>query len=104
MAAVSSLKLQSQATTEIAVLQVQIKNVEDKVNEIKEDLKQVHECLHRNSEETRTLLHSMRKEDIIAHKELASKVSQLEKWRWMLMGAGIVLGSFGYDAIAKLLK
>jgi pimeloyl-CoA synthetase len=104
MAAVSSLKLQSQATTEIAVLQVQIKNVEDKVSEIKEDLKQVHECLHRNSEETRTLLHSMREEDIIAHKELARKVSQLEKWRWMLMGAGIVLGSFGFDAIAKLLK
>ena len=46
----------------------------------------------------------MREEDIIAHKELASKVSQLEKWRWMLMGAGIVLGSFGFDAIAKLLK
>jgi len=99
-----SLQIQSQATTEIAVLQVQIKNVEDKVSEIKVDLKQVHECLHRNSEETRTLLHSMREEDIIAHKELASKVSQLEKWRWMLMGAGIVLGSFGFDTIAKLLK
>jgi carbamoyl-phosphate synthase small subunit len=36
--------------------------------------------------------------------ELASKVSALEKWRWMLMGAGIVLGSLGFDMVAKLLK
>jgi hypothetical protein len=46
----------------------------------------------------------MRDEDIKAHRELGSKVSALEKWRWMLMGAGIVIGSLGFDTIAKLLK
>jgi hypothetical protein len=46
----------------------------------------------------------MRNEDIIAHKELGTKVSALEKWRWMMMGAGIVLGSLGFDMVAKLLK
>jgi hypothetical protein len=35
---------------------------------------------------------------------MAEKISSLEKWRWMLMGAGIVIGSLGYDTVAKLLK
>jgi hypothetical protein len=64
----------------------------------------MHECLDRNAEETRTLLTNMRNEDVTAHKELGSKVSALEKWRWMMMGAGIVLGSLGFDMISKLLK
>jgi hypothetical protein len=97
-------RLKIQSETEIAVLQVQVKNIEDKVGEIKEDLKQIHECLDRNAEETRNLLKAMREEDSQAHDKLASKVSALEKWRWMLMGAGVVIGSLGFDAIAKLLK
>jgi len=39
-----------------------------------------------------------------AHIELSKKISALEKWRWMLMGAGVVIGSLGYDTVAKLLK
>ena len=97
-------RLKIQSETEIAVLQVQVKNIEDKVGEIKEDLKLIHECLDRNAEETRNLLKEMREEDSQAHDKLASKVSALEKWRWMLMGAGVVIGSLGFDAIAKLLK
>jgi DNA-binding ferritin-like protein len=97
-------RLKIESETEIAVLQVQVKNIEDKVGEIKEDLKQIHECLDRNAEETRNLLKSMREEDSQAHEKLANKVSALEKWRWMLMGAGVVIGSLGFDAIAKLLK
>ena len=100
----SVAKLKMQAETEIAVLQVQVKNIEDKVGEIKEDLKQIHDCMDRNAEETRELLTSMRSEDASAHDKLASKVSALEKWRWMMMGAGVVIGSLGFDTIAKLLK
>jgi hypothetical protein len=39
-----------------------------------------------------------------AHKSMSDKISALEKWRWMMMGAGIVLGSLGYDTISNLLK
>ncbi len=100
-----TIKMPAQTTkTEIAVLQIQVKNIELDVSEIKVSLKEMHECLDRNADETRTLLNSMRNEDIAAHKELGSKVSALEKWRWMMMGAGIVLGSLGFDMIAKMLK
>jgi hypothetical protein len=39
-----------------------------------------------------------------SHKALTDKVSALEKWRWMMMGAGVVIGSMGFDTLAKLLK
>jgi len=100
-----TIKMPAQTTkTDIAVLQVQVKNIEQDVSEIKASLKDMHECLDRNAEETRILLTNMRNEDVTAHKELGSKVSALEKWRWMMMGAGIVIGSLGFDTIAKLLK
>ena len=86
--------------TDIAVLQVQVKNIEQDVSEIKSNLKEIHECLDRNASETRDMLKEMREEDTKAHKELGSKVSALEKWRWMMMGAGIVIGSLGFDTIS----
>ena len=93
-----------QTQTDIAVLQVQVKNIEEKVGEIKEDLKSVHECLDRNSHEMKEMIKEMQESDSKAHASLANKVSSLEKWRWMMMGAGIVIGSLGFDTISKLLK
>lgn len=93
-----------QTQTEIAILQIQVKNIEDKVGEIKEDLKSVHECLDRNSQEMKTMIKEMQESDSNAHASLAQKVSSLEKWRWMMMGAGIVIGSLGFETLAKLLK
>jgi chromosome segregation ATPase len=100
-----TIKMPAQTTkTDIAVLQVQVKNIEQDVSEIKASLKDMHECIDRNAHETRDMLKEMREEDTKAHKELASKISALEKWRWMMMGAGIVLGSLGFDMISNLLK
>ena len=100
-----AIKMPDQTTkTDIAVLQVQVKNIEQDVSEIKTSLKDMHECLDRNAHETRDMLKEMREEDTKAHQSLGSKVSALEKWRWMMMGAGIVIGSLGFDTLAKLLK
>lgn len=104
MATNNSRALKVQAETDIAVLQVQVKNIEDKIGEVKEDLKALHQAIENNAEETRQMLKTMRDEDTQAHDKLASKISALEKWRWMIMGAGVVLGSMGFDTIGKLLK
>ena len=93
-----------QTQTEIAVLQVQVKNIEEKVGEIKEDLKSVHDCLDRNSAEMKQMIKEMQDADSQAHVALSQKVSALEKWRWMMMGAGIVIGSLGFESLGKLLK
>ena len=93
-----------QPETEIAILQVQVRNIEDKIGEVKLDLKAIHECLDRNAEETRQMLKSMREQDVKEHSELAGKISVLEKWRWMMMGAGVVVGALGFNTVSALLK
>lgn len=93
-----------QTETDIAVLQVQVKNIEDKVGDIKDDLKDLQNSINDHAETTANTLKEMQEASASAHKSMAEKISSLEKWRWMMMGAGIVLGTMGYDTLAKLLK
>ena len=104
MSTAASKVAKMQPETEIAVLQVQVKNIEDKIGEIRQDLKSIRDALDENAEETRQMLKTMREQDVKEHTELANKVSALEKWRWMLMGAGIVIGSLGFPTVSSLLK
>lgn len=97
-----SVKFQ-QTETDIAVLQVQVENIEQKVGEIKEDVRDLRQALEDNAEKNREMLNAIAENSEVAHKAMSNKISSLEKWRWMMMGAGIVLGSLGYDTIAKLL-
>jgi len=93
-----------QPETEIAILQFQVKSLEEKIGELKVDLKALHEAIESNAEETRNMLKAMREQDVKEHGELANKISALEKWRWMLMGAGVVIGSLGFPTVSSLLK
>jgi FtsZ-binding cell division protein ZapB len=103
MAANQALSIQ-QAETDIAVLQVQVRNIEDKVGEIKSDVKDLQKSIDDHAEQTQNTLKAMGDSSALAHKAMSDKISSLEKWRWMMMGAGIVLGTLGYDTVAKLLK
>ena len=94
----------NQIETDVAVLQIQVKHIDQNLAQIKSDVREVHDCLHKNSEETHKLLKEMQAADNSAHKGMTEKISALEKWRWMMMGAGVVIGSLGFDTIAKLLK
>jgi cell division septum initiation protein DivIVA len=93
-----------QVETDIAVLQVQVNNIEEKISEIKTDVKEVRDSLEKHSKEHTDMIKAMEQSAQTAHIELSKKISALEKWRWMLMGAGVVIGSLGYDTVAKLLK
>ncbi len=104
MATATSKAPKMQPETEIAVLQIQVKNLEEKIGELKLDLKALHDMIEANAEETRQMLKSMREQDVKEHTELANKVSALEKWRWMLMGAGVVIGSLGFPTLSALVK
>jgi len=104
MATASSKVPKMQPETEIAVLQIQVKNLEEKIGELKVDLKALHDAIEANAEETRQMLKTMREQDVKEHGELASKISVLEKWRWMMMGAGVALGAMGHNVWGSLLK
>ena len=104
MATATSKVTKMQPETEIAVLQVQVKNIEEKIGEIKADVKAMHKTLEENADETRQMLKTMRELDLKEHSELAGKISVLEKWRWMMMGAGVIVGSLGFNTVSALLK
>jgi chromosome segregation ATPase len=90
--------------TDVAVLQVQVQNITDDIGEIKADIKEVNASIAKNNEDTHSFLKEMKEASANAHKKMDEKISALEKWRWMMMGAGIVLGTMGYDTVSKLLK
>ena len=99
MATATSKVAKMQPETEIAVLQIQVKTLEEKIGDLKVDLKLLHDV-----SEARRMLKSMREQDVKEHSELASKISVLEKWRWMMMGAGIIIGSLGFPTLSAILK
>jgi FtsZ-binding cell division protein ZapB len=45
-----------QTVTDVAVLQLEVRNLHDKVDELKTDVKDLHDCLDRNMAETREFL------------------------------------------------
>lgn len=99
------IKMASPSTeTDVAVLQVQVKNIDEKVNGLKEDVKEVRDALEKHSMEHTKLFKEMTTTSANAHKEMSEKITSLEKWRWMLMGAGIVLGATGHNMLGSLLK
>ena len=90
--------------TDIAVLQIQVKNIETDVSEIKSEIRDVKTSINNSKEDTHKLLMEIQEASMSAHKSMSDKISSLEKWRWMMMGAGIVIGSLGFDTVAKLLR
>ena len=88
--------------TDIAVLQVEVQNITDDIREIKTDIRDIHVELVKNNDDTRVMLKGMKDASSNAHQAMSEKISALEKW--MMMGAGVVIGSLGFDTIAKLLK
>jgi predicted nuclease with TOPRIM domain len=95
--------LQVQTETEIAILQVQFKNLDEKVDDLKTDVKDMRSSLEKHSKEHTDMMKAMEDNASKAHVELSKKISALEKWRWMLMGAGVVIGALGWPTIGKLL-
>lgn len=102
MAQISAVQLK-QAETDIAVLQVQFKNLDDKVDEVKSEIRDMRHEMSKNDGETLTLIKEFQEINTESHNKMSNKISALEKWRWMLMGAGVVIGALGYPTIAKIL-
>ena len=92
-----------QTVTEVAVLQSEVNNLHEKVDELKIDVRDLHDCLDRNMNETREFLEKFQAESNKQHNELADKVSSIEKIKWMLMGAAAILGATGVEAVQMFL-
>lgn len=75
--------------TDIAVLQVEVRNLSEKVDE--------------HTKTTHQMLREYHAENNRQHNELFTRIVKLEQWRYMLVGAGVVLGMGGMMGVEKLL-
>ena len=98
-----ALSVQKQTETGIAVLQVQYQNIDQKVGDLKTDLKELRDHIDTHMEITNAMIKDFQTENKKQHDEVNKKVNALEKWRWMLMGAGVLAGALGWPALSNLL-
>ena len=100
----TSVQQLKQAETDIAVLQVRFTNLDEKIDEIKVDLTDIKDDIEENAKTTHTLIKEFQKINVEANSAMARKIQALEKWRWMIMGAGVVIGALGLETISTLFQ
>jgi archaellum component FlaC len=94
----------------IGVVETKVENLNEKIDELKTDVKDVHDCLDRTRDDLTTKLDEMYQASCTQHAELAKKISGLEKIRekiiWSTAGAvafgGILIGHL--DKVVAFLK
>jgi uncharacterized coiled-coil DUF342 family protein len=103
MAQTSTVQKLKETETEIAVLQVQYGYLNEKMDDIKTDLRDLRSHIDGHATATQNLITNFQEENKAQHDKVEKKVSALEKWRWMLMGAGILAGALGWPVLSGLL-
>jgi len=88
--------------TDVAVLQVQVSNLDQKFDGLKTDIRDLRESMEIQGASTKTMLQNMQTTSATAHSSLGKKVAELEKWKWMVMGGAAVAGALGFHVISKI--
>ena len=103
MAQSNAQKQLQQYDTDIAVLKVEFKNLDTKfdtaLEDVKADIKVNSELIKEGNASTHKMLIDFTKSNQASHDEMAVKITALERWRWMLIGAGMVAGTLGYSVV-----
>jgi hypothetical protein len=74
----------------VSVLETKVDNIEEKIDDLKADVKEMHDCLDRTREDIMGQLKVMHDANITQHGELAGKIKDLEqfKTKWIYLTAG----------------
>ena len=78
----------------VGVLETKVQHVDEKIDGIKDDVKDMHDCLDRTRDTLTETLAAMRVESTAQHNELASKVAAVEKSKDKLMLYGAIGAAF----------
>jgi hypothetical protein len=103
MAQSNAQKQLQQYDTDIAVLKVEFKNLDTKfdtaLEDVKADIRVNSDLIKEGNASTHKMLNDFQKSNQASHDEMAVKITALERWRWMLIGAGMVAGTLGYSVV-----
>lgn len=78
----------------VGVLETKVQHVDEKIDGIKHDVKDMHDCLDRTRDTLTETLAAMREESTKQHNELAGKVAAVEKSKDKLMLYGAIGAAF----------
>lgn len=78
----------------VGVLETKVHHIDEKIDELKVDVKDMHDCLDRTRDILSITLNEMREEATIQHNQLAGKITELEKQKQRLMMYGMVAMAF----------
>lgn len=94
----------------LGIVETKVHNLDEKIDELKIDVKDVHDCLDRTRDTLTEQLEKMYNASCEQHSALAKEISALksqrDKWVWTTAGALVVLAwlSAHGDAIGHLAK
>jgi hypothetical protein len=90
----------------VSVLETKVDNIQEKLDDIKVDVKDMHDCLDRTRDGIMGELEKMHKSSCEQHNELAGKIKDLEgfktKWTYLIAGGIAVLGFVSGHASALI--
>ena len=78
----------------VGVLETKVQHIDEKIDGIKIDVKELHDCLDRTGDSLKNTLADMREEATNQHNELAGKIKDLEKQKQKLMTYGMMAMAF----------
>jgi len=78
----------------VGVLETKVQHIDEKIDELKIDVKDLHDCLDRTGDSLSKTLAEMRNESTTQHNQLAGKITELEKQKQKLMMYGMIALAF----------
>mgnify|MGYP000122960991 CR=1 FL=1 len=83
-------------TERLGIVETKVENLNEKLDGLKEDVKEMHDCLDKTRESLTNKLDEMYGASCNQHKSLADEINALktqrDKWLWTAAGAIAVMG------------
>lgn len=94
----------------LGIVETKVQNLDGKLDELKFDVKEMHDCLDKTRDDLTGQLEKMYDASCSQHSALAKEISALktqrDKWVWTIAGGLVVLSwaSAHADSLGKILK
>lgn len=82
----------------LGIVETKVINLDEKIDDLKVDVKDIHDCLDRTGDELKRQLTIMHNESCQQHEVLSAKVGELEKIRSKYTTYGIIVLAFAAGA------
>lgn len=94
----------------LGIVETKVQNLDEKLDDLKLDVKEVHDCLDKTNDSLTNKLNEMYDASCAQHSALAKEISALksqrDKWVWTIAGGMVVLSwaTAHADSLGKILK